>query len=197
MKTDLKYRYKTEAIGGHVALDLLNTVSIVDGMRVDSLETDKDVKAWLLDNSKVLGIENVKMDFPDLAETTKRVREIIREIIAAKKQGKKLDIQPLNALLKNGVSYTQIVSQIPDEYEVRKIRVVDSVEQLVAAIADSAAELVAVEDASLIRKCESADCVLWFLDTTKGHKRRWCSMAICGNRHKVSKFRERQSHATH
>jgi predicted RNA-binding Zn ribbon-like protein len=28
--------------------------------------------------------------------------------------------------------------------------------------------------------------VLFFYDTTKNHARRWCSMAFCGNRHKVA-----------
>jgi predicted RNA-binding Zn ribbon-like protein len=67
------------------------------------------------------------------------------------------------------------------------------VEQLLAPIAEAAAELLTLQDFSIIRKCESPDCVLWFYDRTKGHKRRWCSMAVCGNRHKVSSFRKRQS----
>lgn len=197
MKTELKYRYKTEAIGGHIALDFLNTVSIVDGLILDSLKTDKDVKAWLLQNSKVLGIEDLDMDFSDLAETTKRVRETIREIVSAKKQGKELNLLPLNDLLKSGVSFTELVGQGSDQYELKKIRKVESAEQLLASVAEAAAELLEMHDFKLIRKCESSDCVLWFLDGTKGHKRRWCSMAVCGNRHKVSKFRARQSQATH
>ena len=44
----------------------------------------------------------------------------------------------------------------------------------------------------LIRECEHPDCVLWFYDRTKSHRRRWCSMALCGNRHKVAEFRKRQ-----
>jgi predicted RNA-binding Zn ribbon-like protein len=31
-----------------------------------------------------------------------------------------------------------------------------------------------------------------FYDRTKSHKRRWCSMALCGNRHKVAEFRKRR-----
>jgi predicted RNA-binding Zn ribbon-like protein len=31
--------------------------------------------------------------------------------------------------------------------------------------------------------------VLWFFDRTKSHRRRWCSMAVCGNRHKAARFR--------
>jgi predicted RNA-binding Zn ribbon-like protein len=34
--------------------------------------------------------------------------------------------------------------------------------------------------------------VLYFYDTTKNHRRQWCSVAMCGNRHKVAEFRRRQ-----
>ena len=58
-------------------------------------------------------------------------------------------------------------------------------------MAELAAELVVSGDFELIRKCESDECVLWFYDRTKSHRRRWCSMAACGNRHKVAAYRER------
>src|SRR5690349_17566087 len=36
-----------------------------------------------------------------------------------------------------------------------------------------------------VRACANADCVLWFLDTSRPGTRRWCSMATCGNRDKA------------
>jgi predicted RNA-binding Zn ribbon-like protein len=44
-----------------------------------------------------------------------------------------------------------------------------------------------------VRRCEGVDCVLWFYDRTKAHRRRWCSMEGCGNRAKVARFRSRAS----
>jgi predicted RNA-binding Zn ribbon-like protein len=35
------------------------------------------------------------------------------------------------------------------------------------------------------------DCTLWSYDRTKAHQRRWCSMAICGNRAKARVHRAR------
>nr|WP_254214234.1 CGNR zinc finger domain-containing protein [Burkholderia multivorans] len=35
--------------------------------------------------------------------------------------------------------------------------------------------------------------MLWFLDRTKSHRRRWCSKALCGNRQKVAAFRRRHN----
>jgi predicted RNA-binding Zn ribbon-like protein len=31
-----------------------------------------------------------------------------------------------------------------------------------------------------------------FYDTTKNHQRRWCSMEICGNRHKAALHRKKK-----
>jgi predicted RNA-binding Zn ribbon-like protein len=39
---------------------------------------------------------------------------------------------------------------------------------------------------TLVRKCEGTTCTLWFLDVSKAHARRWCSMAVCGNRAKAA-----------
>jgi predicted RNA-binding Zn ribbon-like protein len=67
-----------------------------------------------------------------------------------------------------------------------------SPEQLLAPLAEAAAEFLATADFSLVRACEGRACILWFYDRTKSHRRRWCSMQVCGNRHKVETFRERQ-----
>jgi predicted RNA-binding Zn ribbon-like protein len=46
-------------------------------------------------------------------------------------------------------------------------------------------------DRALVRKCESAVGTLLFHDHTKSHRRRWCGMAVCGNREKARAHRER------
>jgi predicted RNA-binding Zn ribbon-like protein len=43
------------------------------------------------------------------------------------------------------------------------------------------------------RKCAAPDCGTLFLDVSKTGRRRWCSMANCGNRNKVQRFRARIS----
>jgi predicted RNA-binding Zn ribbon-like protein len=193
MKTELKSNYFTDAIGGHAALDLLNTVSIVNGARSDSLQTDADVMKWLQENLKALSLDKAKIKVPHLAETARQLRETIRELLTARSDGKPVHPQLLNMFLQNGMSHTQLVRLGAGKYGLKRIHKVTSAEQLLAPVAEAAAELLTMENPNLIRKCESPDCVLWFYDRTKGHKRRWCSMAVCGNRHKVSKFRARQS----
>jgi predicted RNA-binding Zn ribbon-like protein len=40
-----------------------------------------------------------------------------------------------------------------------------------------------------IRQCGAPDCEVYFIDTSKGHRRRWCSMENCGNREKQRRWR--------
>ena len=40
-------------------------------------------------------------------------------------------------------------------------------------------------DRSRVHRCESDRCVLLFYDTTRNRSRRWCDMAVCGNRAKA------------
>lgn len=43
-----------------------------------------------------------------------------------------------------------------------------------------------------IRVCDAPECSKAFFDSTRSRTRRWCSMATCGNRVKVSEHRERK-----
>jgi predicted RNA-binding Zn ribbon-like protein len=58
--------------------------------------------------------------------------------------------------------------------------------QAVTLLAEAAARLLTEKDLTLVRRCENPACVLHFYDTSKNHRRRWCSMEICGNRMKVA-----------
>jgi predicted RNA-binding Zn ribbon-like protein len=63
---------------------------------------------------------------------------------------------------------------------------------LLLPIARTLADLVCNEDFTRVKACEGAGCILFFMDRTNGGARRWCSMAICGNRAKQSALRDRQ-----
>ena len=68
--------------------------------------------------------------------------------------------------------------------------------ELLRPIAEAAADLVCSVDFRLIRACEGFPCTLVFLDRTKAHLRRWCSMAVCGNRAKAAGATEQKSAAS-
>jgi len=64
----------------------------------------------------------------------------------------------------------------------------NGLEWLLAAVARSAAEILAEGADARVRICANPDCGLLFYDASRTKRRRWCSMAVCGNRHKVASF---------
>jgi predicted RNA-binding Zn ribbon-like protein len=67
----------------------------------------------------------------------------------------------------------------------------EGLEWLLAAIARSGAELIAEGAKSGLQQCSNPRCQLLFYDDSRTHRRRWCSMALCGNRSKVAAFARR------
>ncbi|MFD3697234.1 CGNR zinc finger domain-containing protein [Streptomyces sp. NPDC058646] len=63
---------------------------------------------------------------------------------------------------------------------------------LLAAVARDAVELLTDPgDLALLRACEGDGCTRIYLDTSRGHRRRWCSSERCGNRERVARHRRR------
>ena len=112
------------------------------------------------------------------------------------------ELGPLNRLLARDDSYWQIEAGGDSRdgpasgqrvLRSRRIRRWTAPGQLLQPIAEAIADLVCNADFRLIRACEGTACTLMFLDRTKSHARRWCSMAVCGNRAKAAAHRARAS----
>lgn len=58
-------------------------------------------------------------------------------------------------------------------------------------VARAAAELLTSDQTPRIRRCGGEDCGWLFLDTSRNRSRQWCDMRDCGNVAKVRRFRER------
>jgi len=59
-----------------------------------------------------------------------------------------------------------------------------------SAVATDAVDLLSGPDLARIRECERDHCSMLFLDTSHAGRRRWCDMALCGNREKAAKHRQ-------
>ncbi len=66
---------------------------------------------------------------------------------------------------------------------------------LVHVVADAAESLLVTPTASAVRACPGAGCGWVFLDPRR--RRRWCSMAVCGNRAKARRHAERRARVLH
>ena len=183
------------SLGGHPALDLLNTVARENGALVDAFETDEDVLAWLAQRgwSAPSGYKPGR-SFA-LLVAARGLRETIREILETVKVEKKPDLQPLNLFLAQASFQLELSANRRHGIKLERKLIGASPYLTLWPIAEAAAELIAHGDLRLVRRCEDEVCVLWFYDRTRSHLRRWCSAETCGNRNKVRSFRERQKAA--
>lgn len=176
-------------LADHPALDLLNTRMVVEGQRRDLLDSDADAALWL----EQIGFgpaTDITAGDGQLLAGVRKLRECIEPLIAARLENRAADPSALNAFLQGAVP--QLVWEEAGGPVLDRFRQGDVNRQRLGRLAYAAAELLAEGNFELVRKCESPDCSLMFYDRTKSHKRRWCSMALCGNRHKVAEFRKRR-----
>jgi len=78
-----------------------------------------------------------------------------------------------------------------DRLELRMMRRWRSPEALLLPIGEAMARFVCEDDFADVKACEGQSCTLVFADRTRRRARRWCSMAICGNRAKQAAHRSR------
>ena len=173
------------------ALDFLNTEWPTASGKEDFFETDDDVFSWLRQAGLASdGVEEVRPSGA-LLRVAQALRAVIRSLVESRKTGKTPDFSDLNAFLVAAQSHPQLVWTKSKSAVLKTVRTADTAEQILAPVALKAAELFATADFRRVRRCGERSCVHWFLDTTRPGRRRWCSMARCGNRLKVKSYRQR------
>ncbi|GAB7525011.1 ABATE domain-containing protein [Paraburkholderia sp. 2C] len=180
------------ALSDHTVLDFLNTSASDDTRSYEYFASDRHVVEWMQANRLVSTTKLPPFAEGTLVDAARSLREAIRKALFERKAGAKVGVESLNAFLTQGHYRLNLVRQ--PNGQVRLMHEYDhsTPEQFLAQIANAAAELLAAGNFTLIRKCESDACSLWFYDRTKAHRRRWCSMARCGNRRKVAAYRARR-----
>jgi predicted RNA-binding Zn ribbon-like protein len=172
-------------------LDFINTVIPESGEGFDGFQVDADVEVWL--RKAGFWTSDFKLDAEPglLVREARSLRDVIRTLIEQRKVGNAVDVGLLNATLTKGSYRIELATDGEGKLIARRRYAMDSAGQGLVPVAIAAAELLAGGDFRLIRKCEGEECALWFYDRTKAHRRRWCNMALCGNREKVARFRTR------
>jgi len=122
-----------------------------------------------------------------------RLQECVRAIFAAaveKRPHPTAWVAPINEILRLTEGHDELVLQ-DGHWKLQFVARESGLEWLLAAIARSAAELIAEGANAPVRRCANLDCGLFFYDDSRTGRRRWCSMSVCGNRHKVAAFLRR------
>jgi predicted RNA-binding Zn ribbon-like protein len=194
-------------LADHKSLDFLNTLARPGGVATEWIGDGEAFLAWcrtagMIDAADERTIRSTFSagDLDQAAKEARSLREWFRSIVMSKGRLSSTTAQDATRRL-NGVLREDERLQLLDAGESggraqlgwRAQRLWRQPKSLLAPIAESMGQLLLQEDLSLVRQCGGEDCTIIFLDRTKSHKRRWCSMAACGNRAKVAAFRARSA----
>lgn len=182
-------------IGNHPGLDFLNTRPAGRGGPVELLRSLDDLLAWLLAAGLVRAAEarrarkwSTRSQARQVMQEAWKLRTLLRESVERRLQGKPVPaetIQAVNRALERRSTRMELARN-GKQWELREDLQVEQPQDLLVPIAQAAADLLADAEHRLIRKCGNPRCVLYFWDTTKNRRRRWCSMKACGNRMKAA-----------
>ena len=187
-------------LGEHPALDFANTLYAPHGEMVNQLRSWPDVMEWLrqaaLDEGAALEVSKSGAKAALEAVVALRVAwaKQVMGMLASKPVSRDF-LRMLNAALeKDRFSETVAAGGSETPFAlVRSASELRGIDAVLAILSRQIADFLTSCNHEYLRQCAGHGCVLFFYDTTKNHRRQWCSAAACGNRHKVAAFRERQA----
>jgi predicted RNA-binding Zn ribbon-like protein len=192
-------------IGDAPGLDFLNSIATPADTAIEWLSDGEGYLRWLAqarlvpdDVLQAMRANALPGELDKVADQARHLREWFRGFVYRHK-GTSLpataltELEPLNRLLERDESGSRIVpspgAQPP--FTLQPLRRWRSPEALLLPVGEALARLVCTEDFAQVKACEGPACTLLFADHTRGHARRWCSMALCGNRAKQAAHRSR------
>lgn len=168
--------------GEPVSLDLLNTRWMMDGEVADlfggafGLTRLEGLAVWL-ESSGLAG--RFRADAPTLVHLLTARESLARAVADPADEGARALV---DAVLEHGRIRATLTAEGPGE----RAEFTDPAWGPAWIAARDYLELLASAP-DRIHKCASETCVLHFHDTSRNGTRRWCSMAVCGNRAKASR----------
>ncbi|KJK55994.1 CGNR zinc finger domain-containing protein [Saccharothrix sp. ST-888] len=164
-------------IGEPLSLDLLNTrwrTTVAE----DLLDSLAGYRIWL---SSAGLADRCAADEAGLRATL-AARSALAEAGPAAEDRREAELAPLNEVLGHGRLIRRLTPAGPEEAVE-----VDAPEWLAAWLAADDYLALLGRGAQRIKRCAHPSCVLYFHDISQNGRRRWCSMAVCGNRTKAAR----------
>ena len=201
-KTDLEINWGPDA--GKLPLNFTNTVDWHASSDPDErLESYSDLMHWAADAHVLTSEQAAQLTADaerrpsDAAEALTQaieLRETIYRIfsnVADSGNPQPQDIADLNQVLSGSAGEARLVrARAGYEWEWDG----DSLDWMLGPIARSAADLLTSPDLKRVGECsDDRGCGYLFLDSSRNHSRKWCSMESCGNRAKARRHYQKQS----
>ncbi|NIH83111.1 CGNR zinc finger domain-containing protein [Amycolatopsis granulosa] len=171
-------------IGGHRALELVNTVAWrLDPARTEERLPDDDaLRRW----AEAAGFTPVAVDggVAEVRALREAAYQVLRPLATGTAPG---DPEPVRRLIVGALGRAAIASVAPLDWRIA----VHGTSDLPAALALEVWRLLQFEDLTRLRECADEACGWLFLDRSRNGSRRWCSSGDCGNRDRARRHYRR------
>ncbi|MEU9145167.1 ABATE domain-containing protein [Streptomyces sp. NPDC048349] len=177
---------------GRVCLDLVATYAPQEG-----IPDGEELRLWLAGAGLVPDRTPLARVGPDWAAAFRSLRADVHTLVRAELDGASPSPETARALarvnaLAAGPPPGLCAVRDQEGHLVRQLCGGVECGALLAAVARDAVELLTDPgELALLRACEGEGCTRVYLDTSRGHRRRWCSSELCGNRERVARHRRR------
>ncbi len=192
-----------QLVGGALSVDFVNTVGNRKGESANEHLSDyTDLVAWSR-NAGILSSRAAQRLLEEAASREKEaarayrralaLREGLYRIFFASAAGLKpqpADLAALNVILAEAMSHARL-APAEQGYAWDWSDKENGLEMMLYPIARSAADMLTSGHLARLRECQDDECGWLFVDTSKNHSRRWCSMEDCGNRAKARRHYRR------
>lgn len=189
-------RPEFEWVGGALCLDLANTVSRVTAdQREERLSRWRDLAAW----ARAGGLPGAgprprPLSARQSLNRVHRFRTTLHQIFDAVASGGPPPAAAVRAL-EGALEATRRQLRLRpggDTWSWQWRAGVPLADRIVGAAARSAEVLLTSGEISRVRHCANVRCGWLFVDRSRGHRRRWCDMKVCGNNAKARAFYARR-----
>jgi len=193
---------RLQLLGGRLAVDFVNTTAshselswerlILFLESTDIVSSERGAHLLSLPQSDLQAAQA-------LLQKAWRLGSALRKVFAAMIRKQRILaewIAPINEILRITEGHDELVGQ-DNSWKIEFVAREGGLDWLLAAVARSGAEIVAEGARARLRVCANPGCGMFFYDNSRTRRRRWCSMAVCGNRSKVAAFARNHPSARH
>jgi predicted RNA-binding Zn ribbon-like protein len=184
-------------LGGRPAIDLVNTLRERWRRRVETLVTPDDLGLWLVRARLLPAPQQVTRARLGEARELREAIDACVQAAVGSAAAPRAAVSVIDGWLAHGDARAQLAVAADGTPVLGELAPVDAVRRALGAVALDAAHMLGTHDeAARIRVCASPTCSARFYDRSPAARRRWCSMALCGNEAKARRHRERSRGAT-
>lgn len=157
------------------------------GRREDRIDND----AWLARFLAVVGWTERHLPSTGQRVELRRLRAVLRHAVDDLRRGRELSPRDLAALNRRlaACPTVQRLETVQGRVMLVAHRAGGGIEQVLATVAASFADMLADGDPGRIKICANPDCGWVIYDESRNRTRRWCEASVCGSLVKVRRLR--------